>query len=100
MFANTSRFIINSSDQILKYYVYVYLTMPKVTEKYQVTIPKEVREKIGLKPGEELEVIPLNDNEILLRRKVEKIKNPLKVLLGSSKEEEIPPEKIDELGEE
>ncbi|WP_236752034.1 AbrB/MazE/SpoVT family DNA-binding domain-containing protein [Acidianus sp. HS-5] len=74
--------------------------MPKVTEKYQVTIPKEVREKIGLKPGEELEVIPLNDNEILLRRKVEKIKNPLKVLLGSSKEEEIPPEKIDELGEE
>jgi AbrB family looped-hinge helix DNA binding protein len=24
--------------------------MPKVTEKYQVTIPKEVREKIGLKP--------------------------------------------------
>jgi len=68
--------------------------MPKVTEKYQVTIPKEVREKIGLKPGEEVEVIPLND----LRRKVEKIKNPLQILLA--KEKEIPPEKIDELAEE
>ncbi|QXJ32190.1 AbrB/MazE/SpoVT family DNA-binding domain-containing protein [Saccharolobus shibatae] len=41
--------------------------MVKVTEKFQVTIPKEVREKINLKPNEEFEVIALNDNEILLR---------------------------------
>ncbi|WP_082229986.1 AbrB/MazE/SpoVT family DNA-binding domain-containing protein [Metallosphaera yellowstonensis] len=41
--------------------------MPRVTDKFQVTIPKEAREKINLKPGEELEVIVLNDNEILLR---------------------------------
>ncbi|MCY0882417.1 AbrB/MazE/SpoVT family DNA-binding domain-containing protein [Acidianus infernus] len=74
--------------------------MPKITEKYQVTIPKEVREKIGLKPGEEVEVIPLNDNEILVKRKVEKIKNPLQILLAKEGEKEIPPEKIDELAEE
>lgn len=75
--------------------------MVKVTEKFQVTIPKDVREKINLKPNEEFEVIALNDNEILLRRKVKRVKDPLEVLIGKEKmEEEIPPEKIDELGEE
>ncbi|BCU69943.1 AbrB/MazE/SpoVT family DNA-binding domain-containing protein [Stygiolobus caldivivus] len=75
--------------------------MVKVTEKFQVTIPKDVREKINLKPNEEFEVIALNDNEILLRRKVKRVKDPLEVLIGKGEmKEEIPPEKIDELGEE
>ena len=75
--------------------------MVKVTEKFQITISKEVREKISLKPNEEFEVIALNDNEILLKRKVKKVKNPLKVLISNEEmEEEIPSEKIDELGEE
>ena len=66
-----------------------------------MTIPKEVREKINLKPNEEFEVIALNDNEILLRRKVKKVKNPLEVLICKEEiKEEIPPEKVDELGEE
>jgi hypothetical protein len=48
-----------------------------------------------------LEDPPLNDNEILLRRKVKKVKNPLEVLIGKEEiKEEIPPEKVDELGEE
>jgi len=75
--------------------------MVKVTDKFQVTIPKEVREKINLRPNEEFEVIALNDNEILLRRKVKKVKNPLEVLIGKEEiKEEISPEKVDELGEE
>ncbi|AWR94014.1 AbrB/MazE/SpoVT family DNA-binding domain-containing protein [Acidianus brierleyi] len=75
--------------------------MVKVTEKFQIIISKEVREKISLKPNEEFEVIALNDNEILLKRKVKKVKNPLKVLISNEEmEEEIPSEKIDELGEE
>jgi AbrB family looped-hinge helix DNA binding protein len=75
--------------------------MVKVTYKFQVTIPKEVREKINLKPNEEFEVIALNDNEILLRRKVKKVKNPLEILIGKEEiKEEIPPKKVDELGEE
>ncbi|QXJ28886.1 hypothetical protein J5U23_01755 [Saccharolobus shibatae B12] len=75
--------------------------MVRVTEKFQVTIPKEVREKINLKPNEEFEVIALNDNEILLRRKVKRVKNPLEVLIGKEEmKEEISPEKVDELGEE
>ncbi|BAB67693.1 AbrB/MazE/SpoVT family DNA-binding domain-containing protein [Sulfurisphaera tokodaii] len=71
--------------------------MVKLTRKFQITIPKEVREKINLKPNEKFEVIVLNDNEILLRRKV---KNPLEVLIGKGKREEILPEKVDDLSEE
>ncbi|MDT7864640.1 MAG: AbrB/MazE/SpoVT family DNA-binding domain-containing protein [Thermoproteota archaeon] len=75
--------------------------MPKVTTNFQITIPKEVREKIDLKPGEEFEVIVLNNNEILLRRKFKRIRNPLKVLIGKKEwKEEISPEKLDELSEE
>jgi AbrB family looped-hinge helix DNA binding protein len=74
--------------------------MPKVTTNFQITIPKEVREKIDLKPGEEFEVIVLNNNEILLRRKFKRIRNPLKVLIGKKEwKEEISPEKLDELSE-
>jgi len=47
--------------------------MPKVTTKFQITISKEIREKIDLKPGEEFEVVVLNDNEILLRRKFKEL---------------------------
>jgi AbrB family looped-hinge helix DNA binding protein len=75
--------------------------MPKVTTNFQITIPKEVREKIDLKPGEEFEVIVLNNNEILLRRKFKRIRNQLKVLIGKKEwKEEISPEKLDELSEE
>jgi AbrB family looped-hinge helix DNA binding protein len=75
--------------------------MPKVTEKFQITIPKEAREKIGLKPGEDFEVVVLNDNEIILKRKFKRIKNPLEVLIGKEEwKEEISPEKLDELSEE
>jgi AbrB family looped-hinge helix DNA binding protein len=75
--------------------------MPKITEKFQITIPKEAREKIGLKPGEEFEVVVLNDNEIILKRKFKRIKNPLEVLIGKEEwKEEISPEKLDELSEE
>jgi AbrB family looped-hinge helix DNA binding protein len=75
--------------------------MPKVTTKFQITIPKEIREKIDLKPGEEFEVIVLNDNEILLRRKFKRIRNPLEILIEKKEwKEEISPEKLDELSEE
>lgn len=73
--------------------------MVKVTEKFQVTIPEEVRKKIGLKPGEEVEVLAINDNEILIRRKIKSVKDPLSVLIGKQQDVEVSPEKVDELGE-
>jgi AbrB family looped-hinge helix DNA binding protein len=42
----------------------------KVREKYQVTIPEEVREKIPLKVGERVEVTA-RGNEIIIRPVVE-----------------------------
>ena len=42
----------------------------KVREKYQVTIPEEVRGKIPLKVGERVEVTA-RDNEIVIRPVVE-----------------------------
>jgi AbrB family looped-hinge helix DNA binding protein len=41
-------------------------TTVKVREKYQVTIPEDVREKIPLKVGERVEVVA-RDNEIVIR---------------------------------
>ena len=45
-------------------------TTVKVREKYQVTIPEEVRGKIPLKVGERVEVTA-RDNEIIIRPIVE-----------------------------
>lgn len=36
------------------------MTIVKISPKYQVVIPKEVREALGLKPGEKLRVFPCN----------------------------------------
>jgi looped-hinge helix DNA binding domain, AbrB family len=73
--------------------------MVKVTEKFQVTIPEEVRKRVGLKPGEEVEVQAINDNEILIKRKSRKLKIPLSILIGDQTDLEIPPEKVDEFAE-
>ena len=55
--------------------------MPQVTvsPKYQVVIPKEVREKIGLEPGEKLEVISFDQRIELVRvRPMEEVRGFLK----------------------
>lgn len=42
----------------------------KIREKYQVTIPEDVREKVPLKIGERVEVV-VRDGEIVIRPVVE-----------------------------
>lgn len=39
--------------------------MPRITVKGQVTIPKEIREKLGLKPGDLVEFV-YKDNKVYL----------------------------------
>lgn len=57
--------------------------MPKsrVTAKFQVTIPKEVREKTGVRPGELVTIEAVSDSEITLKRFVP-MKDPVEVLIG------------------
>ncbi|MFQ5711684.1 MAG: AbrB/MazE/SpoVT family DNA-binding domain-containing protein [Candidatus Geothermarchaeales archaeon] len=75
--------------------------MPKtrVTDKFQITIPKKVRQEIGLKPGEVVMVENVSEEEIVVRR-FRRIKNPLKVLIGEKPyARRVPVEEIEEKAE-
>lgn len=39
----------------------------RVTSKGQVTIPKEIRDQLGIQPGSEVEFVNDNDGEVILR---------------------------------
>ncbi|RLF22352.1 MAG: AbrB family transcriptional regulator [Thermoprotei archaeon] len=71
----------------------------KVTEKYQVTIPKDVRERIGLNPGEIVEVSALDENTIIIKRL--RAREPLKLLIGEKPlfDRHIPVEEVEEAAE-
>lgn len=73
----------------------------KVTAKYQITIPKEVRKQTGVQPGEIVTVEALNEFEIIIKR-FPKVKDPLKILIENKPlfKEHIPIEKIEEKAEE
>jgi AbrB family looped-hinge helix DNA binding protein len=47
----------------------------RVTRKYQVTIPKEVRKKVGVEVGDELKV--MGKGELIVLQKVSKAKSLL-----------------------
>jgi antitoxin PrlF len=47
------------------------ITMPRITSKGQVTIPKRIREHLGLKPGSEVEFQYDGDGQIVLKTKRE-----------------------------
>jgi AbrB family looped-hinge helix DNA binding protein len=57
------------------------LGVSKVTDKYQVTIPKDVREEMGLKPGEEVIVESDSRNRIVVKR-FRSTRDPLLILIG------------------
>ena len=46
--------------------------MPTLTVKSQVTIPKAVRKKAGLNPGDEVEIVFKNGSVLLRKRKSKK----------------------------
>ncbi len=45
--------------------------MTTLTQKSQVTIPKDIRETMGLKPGDEVE-FDIEDGQVLLHKKLKK----------------------------
>ncbi len=56
-------------------------TVVKVTRKYQVTLPKEVREKLGIRIGDSLRV-RVDDGRIILEPVIPRKKNPVKDMLN------------------
>jgi AbrB family transcriptional regulator (stage V sporulation protein T) len=68
----------------------------KITSKFQITIPKEVRDKVNVKPGEIVSVESLNEEEIIIRR-FRRFKEPLKVLIGKKvSDRHVPIEELEE----
>jgi antitoxin PrlF len=69
--------------------------MPKITSKGQVTIPKRIREYLGLKPGSEVDFQYAGDGRITLKsaegtgerieRERKRLKKALAELRGSAK---------------
>ncbi len=52
-----------------------------VTEKFQITIPKEVRREMDLRPGEKV-IVVRRDVDSLLVQRYRKVRQPLKHLIG------------------
>lgn len=70
-----------------------------MTDKFQVTIPKEVRESLGLRPGEEVIVEEAPGGAILVRR-FETAKDPLSILVGKKPyPRHIPVQELEEISE-
>lgn len=71
----------------------------KVTAKYQITIPKEVRKQISLRPGEIVEVEG-GEEGVLLVRRLATVKDPLRILIGHGpSKKHIPVEELEEAAE-
>lgn len=71
----------------------------KVTAKYQVTIPKEVRDITGVGAGEVVSVEAVSKGEIRLRR-FPGVADPLAVLIGTRPaKRHVHIEELDEMAE-
>jgi len=57
------------------------MSRTRVTSKFQLTIPKGIREKVDLRPGEVVEVAVDDEGEIVIKR-FRRVEDPLKVLIG------------------
>jgi len=67
----------------------------KVTRKFQVTIPKSVREKIGIRMGDNLKVV--DKGELIVLKKIDKRRNLLDLAGCWRGYPENPEELIEEL---
>ena len=55
------------------------MTTVTVSPKYQVVIPKEIRQKLKLKPGQKLQIVELDDRiEFLLLKEIKDARGFLK----------------------
>lgn len=57
--------------------------MPRLTSKGQVTLPKRMRDHLGLKPGSEIEFTINNRGEIVLKSKEKRPKSRFDAIRGT-----------------
>jgi AbrB family looped-hinge helix DNA binding protein len=68
--------------------------MPIVTRKGQVTIPKEIRDKIGILPGSEVK-FEIEGDKCILRKKIDK--SPFDKWTGVLRKEKSSDEIVEDL---
>jgi AbrB family looped-hinge helix DNA binding protein len=61
------------------------LARGRLSEKYQVTIPKEIRQKVHVSPGEVVSIEAISGDEIRLKR-FPLVQNPVDILIGKKKQ--------------
>jgi len=59
------------------------MSRTRVTDKFQLTIPKAIREQVDLKPGEVVEVHVDEEGTIVIKR-FRRVRDPLDVLIGKT----------------
>jgi len=69
--------------------------MVKVTRKYQVTIPKEVRDELGIRLGDEIEFVKNERGEFVIRKKEKRYEEVLRDAVGALR---IDKRRIEEIG--
>jgi len=72
------------------------LAKSKVTSKFQVTIPREVREKVEVIPGEIVTVEAVSSDEIVLKR-YSRLRNPLDTLIGKKSLGKVTTKELEEM---
>jgi AbrB family looped-hinge helix DNA binding protein len=70
--------------------------MPRVTIKGQVTIPKEVREELGIEPGDEITFEAVNSGYRIRKKEptTEAGEDPFEKYRGSADSEETMPDRM------
>ncbi len=68
--------------------------MSRVTAKYQITIPPEVRKELGIVPGSEVEIMKEKDKYILITNPIDELKKRWK---GRFKDRKTSDEYINEV---
>lgn len=76
----------------------IHMAVSKVTSKFQVTLPAVVREKVGIRAGELVEVEAKDPDTVIIRRR-SKMKDPMKFFSPKRPllKRHIPPDELDEL---
>jgi len=72
----------------------------RVTAKYQITLPSDVRRRVRFRPGEVVEVV-VEDEQTVRVHRPRKVRRPLDALVGRRPwlKKAVTPDEFDELAE-